>query len=177
MPAPTLHTPRLTLRQHALADLEPLYAALGSEHARYMGGPFSRRDAWYILGAEAGSWDILGHGSWGVETRNGTFVGQVGINRPPHYPEAEIGWTLLPEAEGKGYATEATTAALHWAWENGFQTLVSYITPGNDRSIALAERLGAYPDPDAPLPEGETPEETVVYRHAPDTDGAPEAYA
>ena len=47
-------------------------------------------------------------------------------------------------------------------WENGFQTLVSYITPGNDRSIALAERLGAAPDPDAPLPEGFQVAETVL---------------
>lgn len=67
--------------------------------------------------------------------------------------------------------------AMLWAWDQGIKTLVSYIDPANARSIALAERLGARHDPDAPLPEGETPEETIVYRHTPDSDGSPEAYA
>ena len=68
-------------------------------------------------------------------------------------------------------------AALQWAWENGFETLVSYITPGNDRSVALAERLGATPDATAPRPDGESASETLVYRHRADADGSPEAYA
>ena len=50
-------------------------------------------------------------------------------------------------------------------------------THANVRSRALAERLGAILDANAPLPNGETPEETVVYRHSPDIDGSPEAYA
>ena len=54
---------------------------------------------------------------------------------------------------------------------------MSYITPENDRSVALAKRLGAIHDPEAALPEGETPADTVVFRHRPDADGSPEAYA
>jgi RimJ/RimL family protein N-acetyltransferase len=122
-------------------------------------------------------WDLMGHGAWGIESKDGTFLGQIGILKPPHFPEAEIGWTLLKEAEGQGCAFEAATGVLQWAWDNGFETLVSYITPENARSVALAERLGAVLDTDAQLPEGETPEETIVYRHSPDTDGSPEAYA
>ena len=38
---------------------------------------------------------------------------------------------------------------------------VSYIDPGNARSIALAERLGARPDPDAPRADPDD----LVYRH------------
>lgn len=84
---------------------------------------------------------------------------------------------MLEHAEGKGYAFEAAMGAMLWAWEQGFETLVSYIAPANARSIALAERLGAEHDPDAELPAGETTSDTIVYRHSPDYDGAPEAYA
>ena len=177
MPAPVLHTPRLTLRGHVLADLEALCDLFETDRARFMGGPLPRKEAWRWIASEVGMWDLRGFGYWGIETREGSFVGQVGLSQPPHFPEAEIGWTLLEGAEGKGYAAEAAQAALHWAWETGFETLVSYITPGDDRSIALAERLGAKRDEDAPLPAGETPAETVVYRHRADADGSPEAYA
>lgn len=177
MSAPVLHTPRLTLRGHVLADLEALCDLFETDRARFMGGPLPRKAAWRLFASEVGMWDLRGFGHWGIETRDGIFVGQVGLSQPPHFPETEIGWTLLEGAEGKGYAAEAAQAALHWAWENGFETLVSYITPGNDRSIALAERLGATLDATASRPDGESPSETLVYRHRADADGSPEAYA
>lgn len=177
MSAPTLSTPRLRLRAHVMADLDALCDVFADDRSAWMGGPLDRVSAWRWLASEVGMWDLLGHGAWAVVTRDGTFVGQVSLLQPPHYPECELGWTLVASAEGKGYAQEAATAALHWAWAQGRETLVSYITPGNSRSIALAERLGATPDPDAPLPEGETPAETIVYRHRPDADGSAEAYA
>lgn len=178
MPAPTLHTPRLTLRAHVLSDMEPFWQFYQSERARFAGAPATRRAFWYEFAGEAGSWDLCGHGGWGVETTDGTLVGQVAIMQPPHFPELEIGWMLLGGQEGRGYATEAALAALGWAWSNlTITTLVSYIHPSNRRSIAVAERLGAVHDPGAALPEGETSEATIVYRHRPDADGSPEAYA
>jgi RimJ/RimL family protein N-acetyltransferase len=39
---------------------------------------------------------------------------------------------------------------------------VSYIDRNNSRSIALAERLGAVPDPDAATPDNS---DDLVYRH------------
>ncbi|WP_136441936.1 GNAT family N-acetyltransferase [Pacificoceanicola onchidii] len=177
MPAPALHTPRLVLRPHVMGDLEQLCDLFETDRARHMGGPIPRKAAWRWLASEVAMWDLMGHGAWGIEAKDGTFLGQIGILRPPHFPEAEIGWTLLEQAEGKGYAAEAATAVLHWAWANGFETLVSYIDPENSRSIALAARLGATHDADAPLPTGETPDDTIVYRHIPDADGNPGAYA
>jgi len=166
MPAPVLSTPRLRLRGHEMADLEPLYQLLESDRARFMGGPFSRRDSWFWIASEVGSWDLKGHGSWGIETLEGTFLGQVGVNQPEHYPELEIGWVFLEAAEGKGYAQEAATAVLEWVRRDLHpKSLVSYIDIENNRSIALAQRLGATLDPAAPMPEGDTPEDTVVYRH------------
>ena len=165
MPAPTLHTERLTLRGHVMADLDALCDLFETDRAAYMGGPIPRKEAWRWIASEVAMWDLMGHGAWGIETKNGDFLGQIGILKPPHFPEAEIGWTLLDHAEGKGYASEAAQAVLGWAKDQGFDTLVSYIDPSNDRSIALATRLGASHDPDATLPQGDTADDTVVYRH------------
>jgi len=71
---------------------------------------------------------------------------------------------VLDGLEGKGLAYEASLAVLAWAYgPRGIASLVSYIDPGNARSIRLAERLGATRDDAAPKPEGEV---CVTYRHA-----------
>ncbi len=179
MSAPVLETPRLRLRGHVMADIAPLTALLGSARARFMGGPVSRKDAWLMIASEVGSWSLNGLGSWGIEDRaDGTFLGQIAITHPPHFPETEIGWTVLEQAEGQGVAAEAALTALDWAWTvRGLSTLVSYIDPENTRSIKLATKLGAQRDDRAARPDGETVTDTLVYRHLADTDGSPEAYA
>ena len=51
------------------------------------------------------------------------------------------------EAEGEGYAFEASEKARNNAWNAlSFETLVSYIAPDNARANALAKRLGAEKD-------------------------------
>lgn len=160
--APTLTTARLTLRHHRQEDFEPMAAHFATEWAQYMGGPVDRKGMWFWLASEVGAWSLLGHGSWAIDlTATGETIGQVGINKPAHFPEVEIGWLLYPGHEGHGYAYEAATAARTWAFENGHDTLVSYIDPPNARSIALAERLGATLDTDAPAPDAGD----LVYRH------------
>lgn len=150
-----------------MADFDPMYALFASDRAQYMGGPVDAKKMWYWMASEVGSWSLKGFGSWGIErTSDSAFLGQVGINQPHHFPEPEIGWVLLEQAEGHGYAFEAAQAALNWWWgSTPNTTLVSYITPGNTRSEALATRLGATPDPDGPWPTGEDAQETTVYRH------------
>ena len=64
--------------------------------------------------------------------------------------------------EGQGYATEAASALRAYVYDNEIlKTLVSYIDPRNDRSIALAERMGAALDPNAKEPDPGC----LVYRH------------
>ncbi len=175
--APTIETPRLRLRHHRIEDLEVFATFYASDRAIYVDPPRNPSHLWYGFASEVGSWSLVGQGGWAIETHDGALVGQVAITQPPHFPEREIGWTAFDGFEGKGLVFEAASAALAWAWDQGFDTLVSYIDPKNQRSIALATRLGAVHDPDAALPLGDTAEDTVVYRHSPDADGGPEAYA
>jgi RimJ/RimL family protein N-acetyltransferase len=95
-----------------------------------------------------------------VRQADGAVLGRVGVQLldPTTWEPAEdaagqpeLGWTLRPEHWGHGYATEAARAVLDW-----YETdrLVSLIQPGNDRSQAVARRLGAVPGPSIELSDG-----------------------
>jgi RimJ/RimL family protein N-acetyltransferase len=159
---PTLTTRELTLRAPALADFEPYAAFWASQRSVHEGGPRGRHEAWRDFACDVAAWTLRGFGVWTVADRAGAALGWVGLFQPDHYPEPEIGWTLAPEAEGRGVAFAAAVAARDWAYRaRGLTTLVSYIDPANARSIRLAERLGARPDPAAARPEPGD----LVYRH------------
>lgn len=172
--APVLTTPRLTLRPYRIEDFEPVAAFLASERAQTMHGPFSREAAWAWFTNNVAQWSLYGYGGLMIEVR-GRTVGQVSINSGPQFPEPELGWFLFEGNEGQGYATEAARALREFAYESaGLETIVTYCTPENRSSIAVAERLGAIADAEAPRPA----ESILVYRHpSPDADGSPEAYA
>ena len=142
--APTLATERLTLRMPVLADFEHRAVFYASDRSRWEGGPLDRRQAWRVWASEVAQWHLLGYGPFSVEDCEGRYVGEVGLYHPAHYPEMELGWFVVPDAEGRGLACEAAQRVARWARDAlGRDHLVSYIDPGNLRSIVLAERLGA----------------------------------
>jgi RimJ/RimL family protein N-acetyltransferase len=58
-------------------------------------------------------------------------------------PDVELGWTLLPPLWGRGLATEAGIAALHFGFETvGFERVFSAILPENAASRAVADKVG-----------------------------------
>ncbi|HEX5578524.1 MAG TPA: GNAT family N-acetyltransferase [Candidatus Limnocylindria bacterium] len=62
---------------------------------------------------------------------------------PDEHGMAEIGYTLLPAARGKGYALEAVRAAIAWATrEHGVQCFRASVAPDNERSLNLIGKLG-----------------------------------
>ncbi len=145
---PTLDTDRLILRAPGPQDFEPFAAFYAGPRAHFVGGPLTREGAWRMLAMEAGHWQIRGYGRWILEAReDGRTVGLVGLFAPEGWPEPEIGWDLINGHEGRGYATEAATAARRFAYETlGWSTLVSLIKPDNKASAAVARRLGAGPE-------------------------------
>jgi RimJ/RimL family protein N-acetyltransferase len=55
----------------------------------------------------------------------------------------EIGWTLHPDFQGKGYATEAASAVLELAFRViGLHRIFADLDPRNAASVALCKRLG-----------------------------------
>lgn len=159
---PVIGTARLRLRPPRLADFQTYAAIACSDRAGFMGGPMTREEAWDDFARMCVVWLLRGHGAWMIVDKEGdATLGAVILGFEPGDREAELGFALLPEAEGRGIATEAATAVRDHARDVlRLPSLVSYIDPGNAASIGVATRLGAIRD--AMDVEG-----CAVYRHFP----------
>jgi RimJ/RimL family protein N-acetyltransferase len=149
MTAPTLHTDRLILRAPKLSDFEHWAAFFASTRSVFERGPLDRVEGWKTWAADVANWSLRGYGPFGLDDREtGAYVGEVGIYEPEGYPAPELGWFVVPEAEGKGYAAEAAQAVKIWARQSfGWDQLINIIDPNNVRSIALGLRMGGVIDP------------------------------
>ncbi|TWP45760.1 GNAT family N-acetyltransferase [Lentzea tibetensis] len=83
-------------------------------------------------------------GRWAVVRKDDKeVVGGLGIRLlPPFEDDLELSWQLAPEAWGNGYATEAGSALVDWAFTQDTDELFAVARPKNTRAIAVAERLG-----------------------------------
>ncbi|MGB5066296.1 MAG: GNAT family N-acetyltransferase [Albidovulum sp.] len=161
MTPPTLHTNRLTLRAPRLADFDHWAAFFASPRSVHERGPLDRVEGYRTWAADVALWPLKGYGAFGVDDRTtGTYLGEVGIYEPEGYPEPELGWFIIPDAEGKGYASEAARAVMLWARQTfGWDRLINIIDPANTRSLALGLRLGGVIDPTLP---GTDPGDVVI---------------
>ena len=80
----------------------------------------------------------------------GSLMGWAGLSVPEFLPEilpaVEVGWRLGRDFWGKGFATEAATAALDWGFgELGLDEIVSIYEPENLPSGRVMDRLGFGP--------------------------------
>jgi RimJ/RimL family protein N-acetyltransferase len=139
-----LTTERLRLRRWREDD-EPNITTLSAdpEVARYLGpstGPYVPRFERH--------WQEHGFGLYALERLDRTgCIGFAGMARPTWLPAVahriEIGWRLAHAEWGKGYATEAATAARdHAADRLNITNLLSIIHAENRRSQRVAEKLG-----------------------------------
>ena len=95
----------------------------------------------------------VGYCPWVVEERAyGGFVGFVGLHEVPGdlpcAPAVEVGWRLARPYSGRGYATEAASVSLAYAFGTlGVEEVVSMTSVVNGRSRRVMERLGMRRDP------------------------------
>jgi RimJ/RimL family protein N-acetyltransferase len=145
-PGPTLETERLILRPTATEDFDGFAALVADERtARFIGGVQPRSTAWRQLCTMAGAWSLYGWAMFSVlEKSSGRWVGRLGPWTPDGWPGTEVGYGLLHEHQGKGYATEACTAAIDWAFDRlGWSEVIHCIDPQNHGSQGVARRLGS----------------------------------
>lgn len=143
---PVLQTDRLVLRLPRIEDFDRYAQLQGDEDAaRYIGGWQSRPAAWRKFLQMPGAWALQGFGMFSiVDKASGRWLGQAGPWRPEAWPGNEIGYSLHPDAWGRGYALEAATAAIDWAFEKlGWDDIIHCIDPANDASKKVAQRLGS----------------------------------
>ncbi|MFL6593317.1 MAG: GNAT family N-acetyltransferase [Luteimonas sp.] len=146
LPDIRIETDRLILRLPEHGDFEGYAQMMGDEEtARYIGGHMVRTAAWRKFLQMPGAWAMQGFAMFSlVERASGAWIGQAGPWMPEGWPGTEIGWALRREYTGKGYALEAATAAIDWAFDAlGWTEVIHSIQLPNKASIALAERLGS----------------------------------
>ena len=71
-------------------------------------------------------------------------IGDVGFHEPVRDEStAEIGYSVVPQARGYGYTTEATSALLYWTFAQTTVTqVIARIEPENVASLRVAAKLG-----------------------------------
>jgi RimJ/RimL family protein N-acetyltransferase len=115
------------------------------ETTGFIGGPQARSQAWRGFMQIAGAWAMTGFSMFSViEKASDTWIGRVGPWVPAGWPGTEVGWALVREAQGKGYAVEAAAATIDWAFDQlGWTDVIHCIDPQNVASQKVAQRLGS----------------------------------
>src|SRR5437763_3930982 len=141
-PLPLL-TPRLRLRALVQDDLEDLCRLWMDARVMEWIGEHTREDVAQELGEHVESETAHGYALWAVEERaSGRFVGDCGLQPfEMRGPEVELGYELLPEAWGRGLASEAVAATLGAAFGPlEIERVIAVVKPGNAASLRVLEK-------------------------------------
>jgi RimJ/RimL family protein N-acetyltransferase len=141
-----LETPRLLLRLPKMEDFEPWAEMMADpEAARFIGGVSARSVTWRGMMCVVGAWYACGFSMFSViEKSTGRWVGRLGPWMPEGWPGPEVGWAIVRDCWGKGYAPEGAEAATNWAFDHlGWTRVIHSIDPANVASQAVARKLGS----------------------------------
>ena len=96
--------------------------------------------AWYFVRDEADAPRVV--------IGNGGFKG-----KPSADGVVEVGYSLFPQFQHRGYATEAVAALIDWAFAHeGVQSIIAETLPDLGASIAVLHRLGFTQTPESSEP-------------------------
>lgn len=164
---PVLETEHLSLRKITLDDAAFIHTLVNDpDWLRYIGDRNVKTldDArGYIERSYLAHYEKHGFGLWVIEERDAPKpIGLCGLIRRDTLPDVDIGYSLLPEARGRGYAYEAAAAVLRHAFDVvGLTRLVAICTPDNAGSRRVLEKIGMTLERTIVMP-GET-EELCLY--------------
>jgi ribosomal-protein-alanine N-acetyltransferase len=119
------------------------------------GGPLSKDQTFARLKADLGSWYLLGFGVWVIQEKTSNeLIGTCGFWQGKGWP-VELTWWILPEYRGKGYAFEASKAAIDHAYQTFLWPKVeTYMNDDNVAARGLVLKLGGIKSGRAIFPDG-----------------------
>jgi len=147
-PAPWLETLRLSMRNFSLDDFDDLYALNSDLRVmKYIAdGTVSTRDE--VAGAlrRFVRYPTLypDLGIWHTSRRDtGAFIGFFALNYTGKSTDIEVGYRLLHDAWGLGFATEGATALVHFGFDDlGLDRIIGVTAPGNTASQSVLMKAG-----------------------------------
>lgn len=143
---PELLTKRLILRQIGPADIYKVFEGLSHQKViKYYGVSFNSLDAteeqmsWYesLWANRTGIW-------WGITKRGKkNIIGACGFNNyDPKHQKAEVGYWLIPEFWGQGYAIEALRVILEFGFEQmQLHRIEAFVEKGNHISSRILDKF------------------------------------
>lgn len=138
-------TERLFLRKMTEADLDSVSAMRSDEDVmRYIREPQKRGEAlnWIKLVSSRWKGENIGFCSVFLKETN-QFIGWCGLWQLKETGEIEVGYALIKEFWGKGYAVEASEPFLQYGFtELNLPKIVACANPDNKGSRRVMEKLG-----------------------------------
>lgn len=108
----------------------------------------------YITTGPRAMYNREGFGLFLVERKgNQAPIGLCGLIKREGLDDVDIGYALLSEYHGQGFAFEAAKGTLVYAKEMGLKRLIAITTKDNHSSVKLLEKLGMKPNGFATLPD------------------------
>jgi len=164
-----LETARLILRPTEADDWPFVRDFLMCEDTmRHLGGHQQEPDAWRTLAQWIGLWSLTNAAMFGVvEKSSGEWMGRIGPWHPLHWPTLEVGWGLRKAYWGQGYAFEAASACIDYAFDElAWDSVTHLIEDANTPSQTLAKRLGSQPSEYVHLPGALSDVRVQVWRQS-----------
>jgi RimJ/RimL family protein N-acetyltransferase len=143
-----LETKRLLMRRFALDDAAA-YLPLVSlpDVIRFTGDRALRSvdEAVELLETRAlRDYDLYGYGRMAcIEKTTGRLIGFSGLKYLDDMDETDVGYRFLPDAWGKGYATESSSAIMNAQPKQlGLTRIIGLVEPENLGSVSVLKKLG-----------------------------------
>lgn len=141
-----LETERILLRKFTSSDVDEVFAMRSNpEVMRYIRAPQTERkeaENWIELVTSRWESDRIGFCAV-IEKATGSFAGWCGLWRLRETDEIEVGYALIRELRGRGFAHEAAEAFLVYGFETlNLDEIVAVTRPENRSSRRVMERLG-----------------------------------
>jgi RimJ/RimL family protein N-acetyltransferase len=133
-----VETARLRLRRLTSRDIPTLAAYRSDQRVAALQSwtSMSVAEAEALVNGHDGPWEQIAI----ALKENDALIGDIGTCVTGD--TAEIGFSLAPDMQSRGYATEACLAVLELLFARGVRKIVAVVDARNDSAIALLERLG-----------------------------------
>ena len=143
-----IETERLRLRRFTVDDAEAYWPLVSHPDVlRHVGEPAvtsiaAVRDL--LESRPLRDYRLYGYGRMAcIDKHSGRLIGFSGLKYLDDMDETDIGYRFIPEAWGKGYATESAAAVIaRQAAEFGLRRIIGLVEPENAGSVGVLKKLG-----------------------------------